>query len=479
MQEMSTLVFAFLVLFITSSEGRTRIRGNFLESDTIKATIGNSNSPSKSRRDLKSGKKDGRIDYDFGPDECLICDSVYKDSKPETLLMKFTGDFGVMSKFMDEDDSTCNTIRAEDVLAMGNDDENVYSVTVEEYGIFGNLQVGDVFQFERVGAWTKFSFPTNEENDEYISCELHTSCSAPLVAGDNHGPFQLLDNGSCLEIPDCEICDYDEKPTELVFRYRSKGETSELQMGRATCNEGIYPSSTTLNVNGQSYSVSEGTEFTVTGVDSFGADTDFGFEDGSSCSIHTSCSVPLTKNDVIGPFELLGSNRCPPTSDPQCIKATLRVDVNGNNVVDVEFDYENLDPNRNFVSNCSPSDNSCDLNTGSITDFTPLSSDWIGLYPCELSETEPFAFNVEPSTWTYTCYDEVCRENQFPAVPKGNITFDDETLPEFTKTGLYKPLEELEGCYVVLLNRIDGFSAPPYYNLCLGNTIEFPAQGNA
>jgi len=47
-----------------------------------------------------------------------------------------------------------------------------------------------------------------------------------------------------------------------------------------------------------------------------------------------------------------------------------------------------------------------------------------------------------------------------------------------TTGGNYKSIAELEGegggCFVVLLNKMDGWSPPPYYNLCIGNKIYIP-----
>jgi len=100
----------------------------------------------------------------------------------------------------------------------------------------------------------------------------------------------------------------------------------------------------------------------------------------------------------------------------------------------------------------------------------PYASDWIGLYPCSDAYSVP-PFNKEPKVWAYTCYDRMCRYDT-DATPSGNITFDDETLPFFGSQGIYKKIRDLEpGCYVVLLNRIEGLSAPPYYGICEGNEI--------
>jgi len=104
----------------------------------------------------------------------------------------------------------------------------------------------------------------------------------------------------------------------------------------------------------------------------------------------------------------------------------------------------------------------------------PMPSDFVGLYPCE---EEADGFKNEPATWVYTCYDRNCRRDDVDtATSSGSFIMDDETLPAFSTQGRHMSLmaitETQPGCYIAALNRLDGFSPPPYYNICLSDTIE-------
>jgi len=141
-----------------------------------------------------------------------------------------------------------------------------------------------------------------------------------------------------------------------------------------------------------------------------------------------------------------------PVTEPECINAVVKY-MEGSSVpmVEIEFDYAELDP---------------------------LPSDWVGLYPCD-TEKLP---RVEPTLWAYTCYSRVCRlDPDDSATGIGSFIFDDATLNSYSTTGTYRTLQEIvteqPGCYYVLLNRIDGDSAPPYYNICEGNEIDLVPGG--
>eukprot|EP00547_Thalassionema_nitzschioides_P014784 CAMPEP_0194244274 /NCGR_PEP_ID=MMETSP0158-20130606/10744_1 /TAXON_ID=33649 /ORGANISM="Thalassionema nitzschioides, Strain L26-B" /LENGTH=244 /DNA_ID=CAMNT_0038979707 /DNA_START=15 /DNA_END=745 /DNA_ORIENTATION=+ len=96
------------------------------------------------------------------------------------------------------------------------------------------------------------------------------------------------------------------KCTSLTLEYNSKGQNSIYQgSNKASCRAGSYPSPTTVSVNGQSFSVKDGTVFTVDGIS--GAITEFEIG-GQSCTVHTSCSVPIVEYDQIGPFIVTGAN---------------------------------------------------------------------------------------------------------------------------------------------------------------------------
>mmetsp|Transcript_20795 Transcript_20795/g.30782 ORF Transcript_20795/g.30782 Transcript_20795/m.30782 type:complete len:411 (+) Transcript_20795:51-1283(+) len=159
-----------------------------------------------------------------------------------------------------------------------------------------------------------------------------------------------------------------------------------------------------------------------------------------------------------------------PSPTPPCIYAIPGKDSSGKTIITVQLHYSNLDARtREFVENCeNPLDPECP-----ITDLTPKSSDWFGFYPCSAREGS-FAFNVEPRAWAYTCYTDNCRRGP-TATSEATIIFADETAPKFGTEGLHQHVSTLPaGCYTVLLNRINGYAAAPYYNICAGNdfTIE-------
>jgi len=262
----------------------------------------------------------------------------------------------------------------------------------------------------------------------------------------------------------------------LMLKYHSDGQNSEYQPAyKASCREGTYPTSTTLTVEGQRFEVSDGDEFTIEPeYGHFSAETYFRFSNSDDdCYIHTSCSVPLELGDQIGPFEIMGDEDCF-TNMTKCLDARVGTDNDGDTVITVEFDYAQLDEDRWWAVNaCDPRDQDC---PGFPLD--PLPSDWIGFYPCNASMTTP-AFKVEPAFWAYTCYDRSCRRDDVETATKsGILNFSDKTLPDFATQGVYSTIAEIQekggGCYVVLLNKMDGFSPPPYYNLCLGNEIMIP-----
>mmetsp|Transcript_24237 Transcript_24237/g.35914 ORF Transcript_24237/g.35914 Transcript_24237/m.35914 type:complete len:571 (-) Transcript_24237:148-1860(-) len=532
---------------------------------------------------------------DLQSDEnCKICDGeTDKEDKPQELFFQFTDNWNQQSFQMGESDSNCHTIDPSDILRGENGE---IELVIQRYGRFNSLNQGDRFKVVKgKGAFTIMQFKT--QGGGTTTCYIHTSCSKPLVAGDTHGPFTLLDLGSCPAPPpegqcticdkenkenknkpitvqyvaagkdsayqdgqkascvadqyptpavvtvngktfdvedgtvftfdpedsaettfsingdecfihtscsvpivvgdqigpflitggagcgppgecdpdaECTICDSnnkDNKPKSLVLKYHKDGMNSNYQPeGKASCRAGAYPETTTLTVLGESFVITDGQEFTITTDDKFDAETDFSFSSGfvDECFIHTSCSVPLVTGDRIGPFEVVAGGECPKCENKKCLEASVR-QVDGRYVVDVTFDYEDLSPNREFVYYCHEKDENCPM-----TDLTPVGSDWIGLYPCSDSEG---SFNVEPDFWSYTCYDEDigngkgrCRNG--PGIGKGTITLDDNTAPPFYIQGVYNPIEELSaGCYVVLLNRYEGYSPPPYYNICISNNI--------
>ena len=115
----------------------------------------------------------------------------------------------------------------------------------------------------------------------------------------------------------CVICSSgfkNNKPTALTLEYNPEGSNSLFQPPKkATCIGGTYPLTATVqfeNKEGktQSFVVQQGTVLVLEGL--FDSNTEFEFSDGTdilrSCTIHTSCSVPLVQGDQIGPFLILG-----------------------------------------------------------------------------------------------------------------------------------------------------------------------------
>mmetsp|Transcript_14762 Transcript_14762/g.22539 ORF Transcript_14762/g.22539 Transcript_14762/m.22539 type:complete len:516 (-) Transcript_14762:130-1677(-) len=424
-----------------------------------------------------AGKGGGVITIpDYG-DSCVICDKQNKN-KPQSLVLQYVAD-GENSAFQPAGKATCR--------------EGTYPspARIEVNGDAYEVEDGDLFEvFTDGGAETDFKIvPTGQSVfDEDIECYIHTSCSVPIVVGDQIGPFLIEGQEDCElppmpeeeDCPDCSICDTG-RPEELTMIYRNTGVNSEYQPAdKATCRAGMYPDPVLVTFGGDSmYQLSDGDEFTVAPKYSSGFPAELTVEftdhEGLNCFIHTSCSVPLVPGDQIGPFEIVGDEDCgPPEVVSRCITAEVGEDADGNTEITVDFDYSDLDGDRIWAENCDSRDSVC-------PDFSlqPLPSDWIGFYPCDEKDSLPMAFSVEPDFWAYTCLDRACRSDPVDtATTVGPKVFSDATIPPFGQQGVYKSIADIEaeggGCYVVLLNKMDGFSPPPYYNLCMGNEIMLP-----
>lgn len=137
---------------------------------------------------------------------------------------------------------------------------------------------------------------------------LVTSSLVRVVSGAHHGPRGMASSPKqqaehaehqvrLLQDDQCEICskeNKDNKPTTLVLEYIPAGKDSQFQGDKASCRARMYPTSTSIEVDGTTFNnVAQGDRITLTADNKFDANTDFDFGDGTSCSIHTSCSVPL------------------------------------------------------------------------------------------------------------------------------------------------------------------------------------------
>ena len=264
--------------------------------------------------------------------QCEICSRDNKN-RPAYLTIEYVPQ-GVDSQYQDSSKASCveGWYPPSTTLEITNKDGNEQVFDVQAGSVF---RVGGPFD-----AVTQLSFSGGS------ACSIHTSCSVPLVAGDQIGPFKVLAGNECnvgnfttavpffSEPEECVICSKENKnkPDKLTLQYKSDGESSEYQDSSvAPCIEGIYPTSTTIamtNKDGktQLIPVVDGSVFEIDGP--FQADTVFEFGGGSSCSIHLSCSVPLVAGDQIGPFVVLEGNECKyetsaPSSSPSSSPSSL------------------------------------------------------------------------------------------------------------------------------------------------------------
>mmetsp|Transcript_9601 Transcript_9601/g.14820 ORF Transcript_9601/g.14820 Transcript_9601/m.14820 type:complete len:487 (-) Transcript_9601:91-1551(-) len=482
--------FAYLTLSLLLSSCSASIRGSFNENHN---------------RHLKhsgSSNDGGAVTVRDG--DCEICSRNNKDNKPTSLMIQYSSN-GVNSYYQNANKATCT--------------EGTYpsSTTISVDG-FGDFDVSDGDTFVLNG---HFGAETTFEIEDSDSCMFHTSCSVPLVAGDQIGPFLILgsdeicSSGGEEEDSECVICDESNKvrPEFLTVRYHADGANSKYQNeNKASCRSGSYPNQSTITAEGQTFDVSDGEIFSLyPRGDRFDAETDFTWSDSNTeCYIHTSCSVPLVVGDRIGPFEILAGNDCEisseiPSQTPSAAPSMMPSEKpstqpsgspSGSPSVLPSFmpsDKPSSMPSSkpssvpSDIPSQAPSDSCIEAEVRrlagnkvvvdiafSYNDKGPVASDWVGLYPCEDENLTP-PFSKEPAIWAYTCYNRNCRFEPF-ANGVRNFTFDDATVPNFGTQGIYNKLEDIiaekPGCYVALLNRIDGDSPPPYYNICIGNEIE-------
>ena len=116
-----------------------------------------------------------------------VCEICSKDNrnKPERLTLIYKSD-GKNSIYQDASKATCR---------QGTYPTSVTIETTNKKNAMETVDVTDGSIFEISGefrAATLFNFV-----DEDISCFIHTSCSVPLVAGDQIGPFVVLEGNDC------------------------------------------------------------------------------------------------------------------------------------------------------------------------------------------------------------------------------------------------------------------------------------------
>ena len=120
---------------------------------------------------------------------CEICSQENKVRPPE-LLVQYKPGVGKISAFQDEQRATCrNQVFPEETTVFA---YNQKYEPVKKDSIF---RIGDIgFKMD---AETDFEF----SGMPGFSCFIHTSCSQPLVAGDQIGPFLILAGNMCSYSP--------------------------------------------------------------------------------------------------------------------------------------------------------------------------------------------------------------------------------------------------------------------------------------
>ena len=275
--------------------------------------------------------------------DCLICDRDNLIDIQEIQIQYFSE--GLTSRYQ-RDDATC--------MERVYPEKTTLSFTMAN-GVINILDVEngmEVILRGRFESITEVIFTT--EDNVFFSCVIITLCSQQLlVAGDRIGPFQIMGSGNrCTTTPapfaspiappptsmllprnlpagNCIICDNNNQFQfqEIRFQYFSLEFKSRYQDDAATCIEGMYPESTTINFtleNGQvSVAVEDGMEFIL--CDRFRLNTEVTFLSFDyTCTINTSCTQqPLVAGNPIGPFQVIGScDRCitPPVLPPTTVE---------------------------------------------------------------------------------------------------------------------------------------------------------------
>jgi hypothetical protein len=406
--------------------------------------------------------------YTQASEDCEICSRCNKVTPVSSISFKYTS-AGMNSRYQSSDYATC---------AAGTYPSRA---TVTVAGQTFQVSEGTVFEL-LAPAGGKFDANTVFTISEFGDCIIHLSCSAPIVAGDIIGPFEVLGKDDCdpVDIPGgctsdgCLICDQDtktfpngasRKPNQLTFIYRSAGTDSAFQdITKATCVAGTYPSSTTISVEGQTFDVVDGTQFTVNpmvAASGFPSELDFTFSeftgaDGTNgCFIHASCSVPIIAGDQIGPLVVVGDSKsCIVCEENECIKTDKKTYDCGDPIV-IDFDITDV--------------------TDGLGQSGPLSSDWIGIYPCDVPfNDDSFYF---PIVNKYVCDQFVgedrpnCILSTSQTYPSGTLTID--KLPPYGEIGPYiwpvtafRDGDTVQTSFKAVIMRDDGPSVPPFIPIC-------------
>ena len=182
--------------------------------------------------------------------DCEIC-SQDNRNKPDFIILEYIPQ-GVNSRFQDSSKATCvaGSYPDQTTISVKNKDGNTQSVPVEANTVF---TINGPFDAE-----TDFYFANNNQDE----CYIHTSCSVPLVTGDQIGPLKVLADTGCgvpcvpgtdSKPPVCKICSKDNKdnPDKLTLIYFQLGLIHSVQ-GNLKAALGDYKKSLKYEKN-QSY----------------------------------------------------------------------------------------------------------------------------------------------------------------------------------------------------------------------------------
>eukprot|EP00545_Synedropsis_sp_CCMP1620_P000481 CAMPEP_0119004094 /NCGR_PEP_ID=MMETSP1176-20130426/946_1 /TAXON_ID=265551 /ORGANISM="Synedropsis recta cf, Strain CCMP1620" /LENGTH=530 /DNA_ID=CAMNT_0006955765 /DNA_START=112 /DNA_END=1707 /DNA_ORIENTATION=- len=351
----------------------------------------------------------GDEDCEVPDDECIICDSDNK-IRPPFLTFIYKSD-GKNSFYQDESKASCR----EDTYPVAT------TLTIDtKSGGEQIFMVSDGDTFEVLG---EFDATTEIEISGWSggSCTVHTSCSAPLVVGDQIGPFILIEGNEC-KLTSTPSYSPSYSPTESP-----SDPPTDSPSGSPTESPSESPSESPTESPTESPS---------------GSPTDYPSESP-------------TESPTASPSE-------PPTETPPCI-VPGKLEYECGEDITVSFDYAFADTTEGMKG--------------------PLQDDWIGIYPCgnavfKHSESwlwacaefgENFMSCAGPaSTGSVTFQDPMPAYND-----PGPHTFP---IAPFFKDG---PGSDINTCFQAVLLRFDGPSVPPYVSSCLSAEFTINAGTSA
>ena len=262
MLHVALILLSFLLSVSASHSAVRGPFGNYVESEDDAVMDGGRRTNSKSRAKI-SGSGDFASP---GDGRCVICSSGFKDNKPTAVTLEYNP-AGMNSQFQSASKATCvgGTYPATATLYVEDKEGTTQSFEVEkgtEFEVQGPFDSSTYFSF----------FSTTHEDqlgnpDHLGDCTIHTSCSAPLVQGDQIGPFVVLAGGICdgggdmgPEEPPMSIFEVIDQ-TDLMFMASDDlGGRDNLSLGSTGAQEYLI---------NQLEPIAKGLNFDLTGRDAF------------------------------------------------------------------------------------------------------------------------------------------------------------------------------------------------------------------